>query len=88
MNELDRLRRRAYGPDADNAGDATAQARLPRLETPRRRHLTPGVGVAAGVRAPIPDRARVLEHVPGLTRFVFKGDHVKLYVSEAALDEA
>jgi hypothetical protein len=34
--ELERLRRRAYGPDADIAGDAGAQARLAELEAAQR----------------------------------------------------
>ena len=36
-DELARLRRRAYGPGADIAGDAAAQARLAELEASRRR---------------------------------------------------
>lgn len=38
--ELARLRRRAYGPDADIAGDAPAQARLSQLEAAQRRQPT------------------------------------------------
>ena len=63
-DELERLRRRAYGPDADIAGDAAAQARLSELEAAQRRQLTP-VGDAAGVPAPIPERVPVAETVEG-----------------------
>ncbi|WP_404430930.1 hypothetical protein LG299_13080 [Microbacterium lacus] len=38
--ELDSLQRRAYGPDADIAGDTTAQTRLAELEAAHRRHET------------------------------------------------
>ena len=50
-DELQRLRRRAYGPDADIAGDAAAQARLSELEAARRRQSTPVVDAAALVPA-------------------------------------
>ena len=50
-DELERLRRRAYGPDADIAGDAAAQARLSELEAAQRRQATPVVDAAAGVPA-------------------------------------
>ncbi len=46
-DELERLRRRAYGPDADIAGDAAAQARLSELEAAQRRQPTPVVDAAA-----------------------------------------
>ena len=55
-NELQRLRRRAYGPDADIAGDVAAQARLSELEAAQRRQLTPVVDAAALVAAPVPER--------------------------------
>ncbi|HEX5728414.1 MAG TPA: hypothetical protein VFX99_03200, partial [Microbacterium sp.] len=49
--ELERLRRRAYGPDADIAGDAAAQARLSELEAAQRRQATPVGGAATTVPA-------------------------------------
>ena len=55
-DELQRLRRRAYGPDADIAGDAAAQARLSELEAAQRAQLSPAVE-AAGVAARLPERA-------------------------------
>ena len=57
--ELGRLRRRAYGPDADIEGDAAAQARLVELEAAQRRQATHAVDAAATVPAPIPERVRV-----------------------------
>ncbi|MGC5170411.1 hypothetical protein ACLQ2Q_07140 [Microbacterium sp. DT81.1] len=47
--ELARLRRRAYGPDADIAGDAPAQARLSELEAAQRRQWTVLVDTAPGI---------------------------------------
>ncbi len=58
--ELERLRRRAYGPDADIAGDAAAQARLAELEAAQRRRVT-AVDAAAEVPAPVRERVRVAE---------------------------
>ena len=55
-DELERLRRRAYGPDADIVGDAAAQARLSQLEAAQRRQATPVGDAATGVQAPIPER--------------------------------
>jgi hypothetical protein len=52
-DELERLRRRAYGPDADIAGDPAAQARLLELEAARRRRPTSVVEV--GGRFPTDD---------------------------------
>ena len=46
-DELQRLRRRAYGPDADIGRDAVAQARLLELEAAQRRELTPAAHAAA-----------------------------------------
>jgi len=64
-DELQRLRRRAYGPDADIAGDAVAQARLFELEGAHRRRPAPGVdAAAAAVPAPVPERVAVAEGVP------------------------
>ncbi|WP_243074362.1 hypothetical protein [Microbacterium sp. SS28] len=57
-DELDRLRRRAYGPDADIGGDPAAQARLSVLEATRRRPLIPVIA-AAGVPVPVPERLPV-----------------------------
>jgi hypothetical protein len=58
-NELERLRQRAYGPDADIAGDAAAAARLAELEARRRGQPTgldtPGEATAIPRRA---DEAR------------------------------
>ncbi|HYJ51185.1 MAG TPA: hypothetical protein VEX12_14815 [Microbacterium sp.] len=53
-DELERLRRRAYGPDADIAGDVAAQARLSELEAAQRRQSTPVVDAAARVPEPVP----------------------------------
>ena len=64
-DELERLRRRAYGPDADIAGDAAAQARLSELEAAQRRQATPVGDAATGVPAPIPERVPVAETVEG-----------------------
>ena len=64
-DELERLRRRAYGPDADIAGDAAAQARLSELEAAQRRQPTPVVDAAARVPAPVPERVPVPEPVEG-----------------------
>lgn len=50
--ELDRLRRRAYGPGADIAGDTDAQARLSDLEAAQSRPLTPDFAAAARFAAP------------------------------------
>lgn len=46
--ELAGLRLRAYGPDADIAGDPVAQARLSQLEAARRPALTPESAASAG----------------------------------------
>ncbi|HEY9308640.1 MAG TPA: hypothetical protein VIP82_12645 [Microbacterium sp.] len=54
-DELERLRRRAYGPDADIAGDAEAQGRLAELEAGRRRQMT----AMDAAEAPAPVRERV-----------------------------
>ena len=64
-DELERLRRRAYGPDADIAGDAAAQARLSELEAAQRRQATPVGDAATGVPAPIPERVPVAGTVEG-----------------------
>ena len=58
-DELQRLRRRAYGPDADIAGDAAAQARLSELEAAERRERAAGVGAGAAPRAPVSERVPV-----------------------------
>jgi len=64
-DELERLRRRAYGPDADIAGDAAAQARLFELEAAHRRRPAPGVDAAtAAVPTPVPERLAVAEGAP------------------------
>ena len=63
--ELERLRRRAYGPDADIVGDAAAQARLFQLEAAQRRQPTPVGDASTGVPAPIPERVPVAETVEG-----------------------
>ncbi len=67
-DELRRLRRRAYGPDADIMGDAAAQVRLSELEAAQRRQATPVVDAAAGVRAPAPERVPVAEPIEGAGR--------------------
>lgn len=60
-DELQRLRRRAYGPDADIAGDAAAQARLSELEAAKRRGRAPAVDAAAALSAPVSERVPVLK---------------------------
>jgi hypothetical protein len=62
-DELERLRRRAWGPDADIAGDAAAQARLSELEAAHRRQQTP-VG-DAGTGVPAPESVPAAETVEG-----------------------
>ena len=57
-DELERLRRRAYGPDADIAGDAAAQARLSQLEAAQRRQPTPVGDAGTGAPAPFADQER------------------------------
>ncbi|MGC5222740.1 hypothetical protein ACPW96_09100 [Micromonospora sp. DT81.3] len=64
-DELERLRRRAYGPEADIAGDAAAQARLSELEAAQRRQPTRVGDAGTGVQAPIPERVPVVETVEG-----------------------
>ncbi|WP_456823967.1 hypothetical protein [Cellulomonas sp. P5_E12] len=64
-DELARLRRRAFGPDADIVGDAAAQARLAELEAAQRRQATPVGDTATGAPAPIPERVPVTETVEG-----------------------
>ncbi|YCK81681.1 hypothetical protein M1D89_21855 [Arthrobacter sp. D3-18] len=51
MDELERLRRRAYGRDGDIAGDVAAQARLSELEAAQHRQLTPVIDRAPSVPA-------------------------------------
>ena len=63
-DELERLRRRAYGPDADIAGDAEAQGRLADLEAARRRQML-DVDAAAQVPAPVGGRVPVAEPADG-----------------------
>jgi hypothetical protein len=58
-DELQRLRRRAYGPNADIAGDAAAQARLSELEAAQRRERAPVVDAAAALPAPASERLPV-----------------------------
>ena len=63
--ELARLRRRAYGPDADIAGDAPAQARLSELEPPNAGNrlvladTAPGTPAADPQPGPFPEPAEV-----------------------------
>ena len=64
-DELQRLRRRAYGPNADIAGDAAAQARLSELEAAQRRERAPVVDAAAALRAPVSERVPVPEPLEG-----------------------
>ena len=64
-DELERLRRRAYGPDADIAEDAAAQARLSELEAAQHRQLTPVVDAAARGPAAVSERVQVAEPVEG-----------------------
>jgi len=58
-DELQRLRRRAYGPNADIAGDASAQARLFELEAAQRQERAPVVDTAAALPAPVSERVPV-----------------------------
>jgi hypothetical protein len=62
--ELHRLRRRAYGPDADIAGDAAAQARLSELEAAHRRPTLVGDADPA-VSASMPEGAPIADIVEG-----------------------
>jgi hypothetical protein len=70
--ELQRLQRRAYGPDADIAGDVAAQARLAELLADSRRQATPPVDAAAQGPAAVPERTVPLDSVEQLTN---GGDH-------------
>jgi len=63
--ELKRLRRRAYGQDADIAWDAAAQARLAELEAAQRRQQTLASDATARTPAPVPERVPVPEPVEG-----------------------
>ena len=58
-DELQRLRRRAYGPAADISGDAAAQARLSELEAAQRQERSPVVDSAAALPAPVSERLPV-----------------------------
>jgi hypothetical protein len=64
-DELERLRRRAYGPGADIIEDAAAQARLSELEAAQRRQPAPVGDAGTGLPAPIPERVPVAETVEG-----------------------
>ena len=64
-DELQRLRRRAYGPDADIGGDAAAQARLSELEAAQRRERAPVVDAAAALRANASERLPVPQPLEG-----------------------
>lgn len=66
--ELQRLRRRAYGPNADIGGDAAAQARLSELEAAQRRERAPVVDAAAVLLAPVSERVPVAEPLEGSRR--------------------
>ena len=57
-DELQRLQRRAYGPNADITGDAAAQARLSELEAAERRERAPID--AAALPGPVAERAPVV----------------------------
>ena len=59
-DELQRLRRRAYGPDADIAGDVAAQARLSKLDAARHGQLTPVVDASALVPAGSTEKRRAV----------------------------
>lgn len=65
-DELQGLRRRAYGPEADIAGDASAQARLAQLEAAQRGALHPVVDIAETAVDTGQERveASVVDHVP------------------------
>lgn len=64
-DELQRLRRRAYGPNADIAGDAAAQARLSELEAAHRRERAPVVDAAAAPPAAVSERRRAPKPLEG-----------------------
>ena len=64
-DELQRLRRRAYGPTADIAGDAAAQARLSELEAAQRRERAPVVDSAAALGGPVSERVAVSKPLEG-----------------------
>ncbi|WP_243076694.1 hypothetical protein [Microbacterium sp. SS28] len=64
-DELQRLRQRAYGPNADIAGDAAAQARLSELEATQRRAWTPVVATVAALRAPVSGRVSAPDPLEG-----------------------
>jgi hypothetical protein len=64
-DELERLRRRAYGPDADIAEDAAAQARLSELEAAQRRQSTPVEADSASDLFPVPEVATLPGAVEG-----------------------
>jgi hypothetical protein len=70
--ELQRLQRRAYGPDADIVGDVAAQTRLAELLEDSRRQATPLVDAAPRVFGPVPERTGSLDSVEQLTN---GGDH-------------
>lgn len=63
--ELQRLRGRAYGPNADIAGDPAAQARLRELEAAQRRERALDVDVAAALRAPVSEPVPIPEPLEG-----------------------
>ena len=62
--ELERLRRRAYAPDADIAEDAVAQARLAELERAQRRQLVPAMNAASLVPESAEGLTKGGEHGP------------------------
>jgi hypothetical protein len=64
-DELERLRRRAYGPNADIAGDAAAQLRLSDLEAARRRQPSVVADAAARTSVPVAERVPAAERLEG-----------------------
>jgi hypothetical protein len=64
-DELQRLRQRAYGPNADIAGDAVAEARLSELEAAQRRARAPVVDTVAALRAPVSGRVSAPDPLEG-----------------------
>jgi hypothetical protein len=69
-DELQRLRERAYGPDADIAQDAAAQARLTELESARRSAPTPELVEGSPAPSPVPELAEWSSSLSPVTELV------------------
>lgn len=86
MDELERLRRRAYGRDGDIAGDVAAQARLSELEAAEHRQLTPIIDPAPSVPAAPWWRRRWLRLLCAATAALALTVHVA-WLSQLGADE-